>query len=160
MQYAAAEAHESLRKPWTPSLRSHLNPLLPLWDSFRSTSFLALTARLQALMACLVMTFDPPLTTFALVVAALVMGQVALKLVGSIMYQLNRLGVWVCRHWPWVVQRLYRVETDPAGRRRLVSKWHGAGRHPYALDALWESEHPYGALMYRRPEGLRKSALR
>lgn len=75
----------------------------------------------NALLVALVLTWDPSLASFAVAVASIVMLQVGVKLCGSVIYQAMALAGWVAR--THMRERMYRVETAPGKRQRLVSKW-------------------------------------
>ena len=100
-------------------------------------------------LVAIVLTYDPSLQRFAMAVTASVVFSSSYKLLGALLYQLSRLlsylGRTCCLRW------CYRTEKDPHHRPRVVCCCRG--RTYYALDDLFEIEHPYD---HAFPEGYRE----
>jgi len=92
----------------------------------------------NTLLIVLVAVYDPRLTGFANFSSGTVIYTIGLKLIGSFMYQFVRLVRWSFRK---LCGCCYRIDQGETGIERVVCCSRPTSY--YALDDLWETEHPY-----------------
>ena len=133
-QEQAAERESRL----AAELEADKKRMAEVFNEFR-IRFLLCWVVANVFLASSVMIYDPSLQRFAQAVTASIVFQSAFKLLGAFCYQLSALVRYIGR--TCCLRCSYRVEKDPRGRPRVVCCWRS--KTYYALDDLFEAEHPY-----------------